>query len=95
MVRKTGEESGFGDPSYKGIIVDLRINETLQPGAVRKPHLPGGESVYLFLEFTIVCGVGSQSNRLCYKRPVRSLDSEIPPTRASNAPSSSLICTDG
>ena len=35
------------------IIVDLRINETLQTGAVRKPHLPGGESVYLFLEFTI------------------------------------------
>ena len=24
-------------------------------GAVRKPHLPGGESVYLFLEVTIIC----------------------------------------
>ena len=57
------------------IMVDIRINETLQTGAVRKPHLPfsrlvgtvsnsayavrletaptGGESVYLFLEFTI------------------------------------------
>ena len=35
-------------------LVDLRINETLQTGAVRKPHLPGGASVYLFLEFTIV-----------------------------------------
>ena len=35
-------------------IVDLKINETLQTGAVRKPHLPGGESVYLFLEFTII-----------------------------------------
>ena len=56
-------------------IVDLRINETLQTGAVRIPHLPfsrlvgtvsssayavrletaptGGESVYLFLDFTI------------------------------------------
>ena len=56
-------------------MVDLRINETLQTGAVRKPDLPfsrlvgtvsnsayavrletaptGGESVYLFLEFTI------------------------------------------
>ena len=57
-------------------MVDLRINETLQTGAVRKPHVPfyrlvgtvsnsadavrletaptGGESVYLFLEFTII-----------------------------------------
>ena len=35
-------------------IVDFKINETLQTGAVRKPHLPGGESVYLFLEFTII-----------------------------------------
>ena len=35
------------------IIVDLRINERLQTGAVRKPHLPGDESVYLFLSFTI------------------------------------------
>ena len=26
------------------VIVDFRINETLQTGAVRKPHLPGGES---------------------------------------------------
>ena len=33
-------------------MVDIRINETIQPGAVRKPHLPGDESVYLFLEFT-------------------------------------------
>ena len=47
------------------IIVDLRINETLPIGevgnlayrgakAVIKPHLPGSESVYLFLEFTIL-----------------------------------------
>ena len=35
-------------------MVDLRINGTLQTGAVRKPHLPGSKSVYLFLEFTIV-----------------------------------------
>ena len=35
-------------------MADLRINETLQTGAVRKPHLPGGESVYLFLVFTII-----------------------------------------
>ena len=56
--------------------MNLRINETLQTGAVRQPPLPfsrlvgtvsncahavrvetaptGGESVYLFLEFTIV-----------------------------------------
>ena len=27
-------------------IADLRINETLNTGAVRKPHLPGGASVY-------------------------------------------------
>ena len=26
----------------------------MQNGAVRKPHLPGVESVYLFLEFTIM-----------------------------------------
>ena len=58
------------------IIVDLRINEISQTGAVRKPHLPfsrlvgtvsncadavrletaptGGESVYLFFDFTII-----------------------------------------
>ena len=35
-------------------LVDLRINETLQTGAVRKPHLPGDESIYLFFEFTNV-----------------------------------------
>ena len=34
-------------------MVDLRINETLKTGAVREPHLPGGESVYLFFVFTI------------------------------------------
>ena len=56
--------------------MNLRINETRQTGAVRKPHLPfcrlvgtvsncadavrletaptGVESVYLFLEFTII-----------------------------------------
>ena len=57
-------------------MADLRSNETLQTGAVRRPHLPfsrlvgtvsnsadavrletaptgEGESVYLFLEFTI------------------------------------------
>ena len=61
-------------------MVDLRINETLQTGAVRRPLLPfsrlvgtvsnsadvvrletaptGGESVYLFLEFTIILRAG-------------------------------------
>ena len=34
--------------------MDLRINETRQTGAVRKPYLPGCESVYLFLAFTII-----------------------------------------
>ena len=29
-----GEVSGFGDPSYRKTMVDLRINETLQTGAV-------------------------------------------------------------
>ena len=33
--------------------MDIRINETRQIGAVRKPHLPGNESVYLFLKVTI------------------------------------------
>ena len=37
------------------IIVDLRINETLQTGAVKnRTYQVRGESVYLFLEFTIV-----------------------------------------
>ena len=36
------------------IIVDSVIIYTLSIGAVRKPHLPGDESVYLFLEFTII-----------------------------------------
>ena len=35
-------------------IVDLRIDEILQTGAARKPYLPGGESVYLFLDFTMI-----------------------------------------
>ena len=34
-------------------VVDSVITYTLSIGAVRKPHLPGGESVYLFLEFSI------------------------------------------
>ena len=37
------------------IIVDLRINETLQTGAVEnRTYQVRNESVYLFLEFTIV-----------------------------------------
>ena len=37
------------------IIVDLRINETLQTGAVsNRTYQVRSESVYLFLEFTIV-----------------------------------------
>ena len=35
------------------IIVDSVITYTLSIGAVSKPHLPGIESVYLFLKFTI------------------------------------------
>ena len=34
-------------------IVDPVITYTRSIGAVRHPHLPGVESVYLFLEFTI------------------------------------------
>ena len=34
-------------------IVDLRINEALQTGAVGNRTYRAGESVYLFLEFTI------------------------------------------
>ena len=41
--------------SYILIIVDLRINETLQIGAAgNSAYQVRGESVYLFLEFTIV-----------------------------------------
>ena len=37
------------------IIVDLRINETLQTGAVKnRTYQVRGESVYLFFEFTII-----------------------------------------
>ena len=77
-------------------IVDLRINETLQTGAVRKPHLPntGNESVYLFFEFTIVFGLNkigislrSTFRRFCRVSHdwevvpiVECRDSEIPPT---------------
>ena len=32
-------------------------------GTVRKPHLPGGESVYLFLEFTINVPIAGQKER--------------------------------
>ena len=35
------------------IIVVSVITYTLSTGAVGKPHLPGVESVYLFLKFTI------------------------------------------
>jgi len=40
--------------SEKPFIVDPVITYTLNIGAVRKPHLPGVESVYLFFEFTII-----------------------------------------
>ena len=53
------------------MMVDLRINETLQTGAVRKPHLPEGESVYLFLEFTIndyAMAIFSQVTSAVYNR---------------------------
>ena len=46
------------------IMVDLRINETLQTGAVGNRTYRGGESVYLFLEFTI-------------KRPKRQIMSQL------------------
>ena len=38
-------------------IVKFRINRTPCAGSVRKPNLPGDESVSLFLRFTIVFGV--------------------------------------
>jgi len=34
-------------------MVDFRITWTLYIGEVRKPRLPGDESVYIFLAFTI------------------------------------------
>ncbi|RKU08330.1 hypothetical protein C6502_15920 [Candidatus Poribacteria bacterium] len=40
--------------TWLATMVDLRINETLQIGVVRKPHLSRDESIYLFLEFTVV-----------------------------------------
>ena len=72
-------------------MVDLRINETLQTGAVRRPPLPfsrlvgtvsnsadvvrfptaptGGESVYLFLEFTIILRAGQVREDPSVPRP--------------------------
>ena len=47
------EMSRFGDPSYGKTIVDFRINETPQTGAVANRTYRAGESVYLFFEFTI------------------------------------------
>ena len=44
-------------------IVDPVITYTPSIGAVRKPHLPGGESVYLFLEFTIIVSYQFASQR--------------------------------
>ena len=41
-------------PELFSFIVDPRINETLQTGAVGNRTYRVGESVYLFLEFTIV-----------------------------------------
>ncbi len=35
------------------VIVKFRIHRTLYSGSVRKPNLPGDESVSLFLGFTI------------------------------------------
>ena len=41
-------------PFFIRTIVDLRINETLQTGAVEnRTYQVRSESVYLFLEFTI------------------------------------------
>ena len=39
-------------------IVKFRINKTLCAGSVRKPNLPGCESVSLFLGFTITKTLG-------------------------------------
>ena len=45
---------GWMQYRYGEIIVDLRINETLQTGAVEnRTYQVRGESVYLFFEFTI------------------------------------------
>ena len=66
-------------------MVDLKINETRQTGAVRNRTYPDksgskprGDSVYLFLEFTIVFGF-----------PHLGRDLEIPPTRELNVPMTS------
>ena len=56
-------------------IVELRINETLQTGAVGKPHLPDGENVYLFLEFTIVPENRTQT-QITLNRSLPQLDSD-------------------
>ena len=45
-------------------MVDFRITWTLCIGEVRKPRLPGDESVYVFLAFTIVSSFLSISHEV-------------------------------
>ncbi len=52
------------------IIVDPVITYTLSIGAVRKPHLPRVESVYLFLGFTIILNFTITSTLLFYSLPL-------------------------
>ena len=51
-MRSADKQAKF--PPNQPIIVDIRINETLQPGAVSNRTYRGCASVSLFLDFTII-----------------------------------------
>ena len=71
-------------------IVKFRINRTPCAGSVRKPNLPGDESVSLFLRFTIVLGFQQRSaEQVCFYRLRARVQQRIP-TRC--APTSLYIC---
>ena len=56
LQRKVGNRSVFAGvfpPSYRRTMVDFRVTWTPCIGEVRKLCLPGDESVYVFLAFTI------------------------------------------
>ena len=56
--------SQFGIDSK--FIVKFRINRTLYSGSVRKPNLPGDESVSLFLGFTIDLQASQKARKILY-----------------------------
>ena len=65
--------------TLKGVIVDLRINETLQTGAVSHRTYRGCASVSLFLDFTINHVIQSFDNHRHYL-----IDDRLRPNKQNN-----------